>query len=63
MKKMFIAKGVQTFGKLGEAEVRICDAKKCAEVLLQLFGKVRENLCLNPGQIPAELYNDIKIAE
>lgn len=58
--KMFVEKGVQSFGKLGDAKVRICDAKMCAEVLLQLFGKVRENLCIKPGQIPEELYNDIK---
>ena len=44
--KMFISKGVQTSGKLGNAEVKICDAKKCTEVLLELYSKVRENLCL-----------------
>ena len=26
--KMFVEKGVQTFGKLGKADVKICDAKK-----------------------------------
>ena len=50
--KMFISKGVQTFGKLGEAEVRICDAKKCSEVLLSLYDKVRENLCYEARDIP-----------
>ena len=44
--KMFISKGVQTSGTLGNAEVKICDAKKCTEVLLELYAKVRENLCL-----------------
>lgn len=59
--KMFIEKGVQTFGKLGDAQVKICDAKRCSEVLLKLFSKVREHLCIEPGQIPEELYKDIKI--
>ncbi len=57
--KMFVAKGVQTFGRLGNAEVKICDAKKCTEVLLALYGKVQENLCLEEGDIPAYLYEDI----
>ena len=57
--KMFIAKGVQTFGRLGDAEVKICDAKKCTEVLLDLYGKVQENLCLEEGDIPAYLYENI----
>ena len=61
--KMFIEKGVQTFGKLGESQVKICDAKKCSEVLLKLFSKVRENLCMEPGQISEELYKDINVDE
>ena len=56
--KMFIAKGVQTSGQLGNAEVKICDAKKCAEVLLKLYGKVRENLCHKAEDIPEHLYED-----
>ena len=57
--KMFVAKGVQTFGRLGNAEVKICDAKKCTEMLLDLYGKVQENLCLEARDIPAYLYEDI----
>ena len=57
--KMFVAKGVQTFGRLGNAEVKICDAKKCTEVLLDLYGKVQENLCLEAGDIPGYLYEEI----
>ena len=54
--KMFVAKGVQTSGKLGNADVKICDAKKCTEVLLELYGKVKENLCLEEKDIDEELY-------
>ena len=57
--KMFIQKGVQKTGKLGNAEVKICDAKKCAEVLLGLYNKTTENFCLKPGYIPEKLYEDI----
>lgn len=56
--KMFIAKGVQTSGKLGNADVKICDAKKCTEVLLELYGKVKENLCLVEKDVPEDLYLD-----
>ena len=56
--KMFIAKGVQTSGRLGNAEVKICDAQKCAAVLLDFYSRVKENLCLQPGDIPEDLYND-----
>ncbi len=57
--KMFIKKGVQTSGRLGNAEVKICDAKKCAEVLLAFYEKVHENLCLEEGDIPESLYETI----
>lgn len=57
--KMFIAKGVQTTGKLGNAEVKICDAKKCMKVLLALYSKVDEHLCLEPRDIPEYLYEEI----
>lgn len=58
--KMFISKGVQTFGKLGNADVKVCDAKKCSEVLLNLYSKTRENLCLEKCDVPEYLYeNDV----
>lgn len=57
--KMFIAKGVQKSGRLGNAEVKICDTKRCTEVLLSLYGKTRKNLCLTKGDIDEELYKDI----
>lgn len=56
--KMFISKGVQTSGKLGSADVKICDAKKCSEVLLKLYSKVQKNLCLEKGDIHEYLYED-----
>ena len=56
--KMFVAKGVQKSGRLGNAEVKICDAKRCTEVLLELYAKTKENLCLNVGDISEELYKD-----
>ena len=56
--KMFIAKGVQKSGRLGNAEVKICDAKRCTEALLNLYSKTRKNLCLTKGDIDEELYKD-----
>ena len=57
--KMFIKKGVQASGKLGNAEVKICDAKKCCELLLKLYKKVPENLCLEKNDIPEHLYDNL----
>ena len=54
--KMFIKRGVQTKGMLGNAEVKICDAKKCTEVLLELYSKVKGNLCREEGEVPGYLY-------
>ena len=57
--KMFIKKGVQKEGTLGNAPVKICDAKKCTQLLLALYEKVKENLCLEKGDIPEALYKDL----
>ena len=59
--KMFISKGVQTSGKLGNADVKICDAKKCTELLLKFYDRTKENLCLAEGDVPESLYETIDL--
>lgn len=51
-----IACGAQTFGKLGNAEVRIVDAKKCREIIMRILKKANEDLCVAKCDIPLEYY-------
>ncbi len=54
--KPFTELGVQTFGTLGNAEVRIVDAKKCRDTLLKIFAKADRDLCIERMEIPGEWY-------
>jgi aminoglycoside N3'-acetyltransferase len=54
--RAFTETGVQTFGKVGNAEVRIVDARRCRDVLLKLFARADRDLCIAPLEIPAEWY-------
>ena len=48
--------GAQTMGKLGNAEVRIVDARKCREILLTIFSRSDRDLCLEFMEIPGAFY-------
>jgi len=48
--------GAETFGQLGDATVRVVDARKCREVILKIYSRTREHLCLEPRQIPEEYW-------
>lgn len=48
--------GAQTMGKLGNAEVRIVDARRCREVLLTIFSRADRDLCLEFMDIPEAFY-------
>ena len=48
--------GAQTMGKLGNATVRIVDARRCREVLLTIFSRADRDLCLEFMDIPEAFY-------
>lgn len=48
--------GAQTFGSLGDAQVRVVDAVKCRDVILSIYAKTDEHLCLVRRPIPEELW-------
>ena len=59
----FLACGVQTMGQLGNAVVRIVDAKKCRDTVLKIFKSadadptlVDKDLCVEYLDIPASYY-------
>ena len=54
--KAFIYRGVQTDGKIGDAYVRIVDAAKCRDVLLEIYSRSTENYCYLDQEIPEELW-------
>lgn len=54
--KPFVEMGVQTFGKLGNAEVRIVDAEKAKELLIKIYSHADCDLCIEKMDIPEEWY-------
>ena len=48
--------GAQTFGTLGDAQVRVVDAVKCRDVILSIYAKTDEQVCLVRRPIPEELW-------
>lgn len=51
-----IACGAQTMGRLGGADVRIVDAKKCCEVVCRIISRADCDLCIDYMDIPEEWY-------
>lgn len=54
--KPLVELGAMTFGRLGDAVVRIVDAKKCRDVVLKILSKADCDLCIEPMEIPEEWY-------
>lgn len=54
--KPLVELGAQTFGKLGNATVRIVDAKKCQEIILRIYGRAQSDIFTEFREIPRELY-------
>lgn len=48
--------GALTKGKLCAADVTVVDAAKCRDVILGIYAKTSENLCLVPQKIPEHLW-------
>ena len=53
-----IACGAQTHGTLGNATVRIIDAKACRDVILKIYSRTKEDLCIEKMTLPEHLYLD-----
>lgn len=52
----FVRTGIQSFGRLGNAEVRILDAAAARELVLKAYARGNEAQFLRYGTIPEELY-------
>lgn len=59
--KAFIYHGAQRDGQIGNAYVRVVDATRCRDVLLRIYSRTNENLCLTPGDIPEKYWKYSKI--
>lgn len=48
--------GAQTMGRLGDADVRMVDAKKCREIILRIYSRAKEDIFTELRDVPEELY-------
>ena len=48
--------GAQKIGRMGNADVRIVDAKMCKDILLKIYSRTNQDLCIEFMDIPEELY-------
>jgi hypothetical protein len=56
---MLTAGGAIGQGRLGDAEVKLVDARLCRDILLRFYARTTENYCLMEGPIPRELWEDL----
>lgn len=54
--KPLVETGTQTFGTLGNAEVRIVDARACRDLILKIYSRTEEDLCIEYRDLPEALY-------
>ena len=54
--KAFDYHQVQTMGKFGNADVKVVDAAKCRDVVLKIYSRTKEDLCIEHRELPEELY-------
>lgn len=54
--KPMVEMGIQTFGKLGNATVRIVDAMGCRELLTTIFTRAQEDIFAQHIDLPEHLY-------
>lgn len=57
--EMLTAGGAIGQGRLGDAEVKLVDARLCRDILLRFYARTTENYCLMEGPIPRELWEDL----
>ena len=48
--------GAQTFGRLGQAQVRVVDAAACRDIILRIYSRADHDVCIAPEQIPEAWY-------
>lgn len=56
--KAFIYYGAQTDGFIGDAKVKVIEASKCRDILLKIYAKTTENLCLTRCDLPEYLWKN-----
>lgn len=56
--KPLVELGAQKFGKLGDAEVRIIDARKCRDIIMKIWERADRDICIDYMEIPEEWYKD-----
>lgn len=49
-------RGAITTGRLGNAVVRVVDAAKCRDILLDIYSRTNEHLCLTQQELPEALW-------
>ncbi len=54
--KPLVELGAQSFGKLGNAVVRVVDAALCKEIILRIYSRADRDLCIEMCEISAEFY-------
>jgi len=54
--KPMVETGVQTFGKFGDACVRIVDAMGCRKLLTKIYSRAEEDIFAQHIELPARLY-------
>ena len=54
--KPMVEMGVQTFGKFGDATVRIVDAMGCRNLLTRIYRRAEEDIFAQHIELPEELY-------
>lgn len=54
--KPMVEMGVQSFGKFGDAQVRIVDAMGCRNLLTKIFTGAKEDIFAQHIELPEELY-------
>lgn len=54
--KPLLELGAMHFGQLGNAKVRIVDARKCRDVILQILKNADRDLCIEKMEIPEAWY-------
>ncbi len=50
------ALGAQTFGRLGQAQVRVVDAAACRDIILRIYRRADHDICTCPEQLPEAWY-------
>ena len=48
--------GAMEYGTFGDAQVRIVDARACRDVIMTIYSRTTEDLCVEFREIPKELY-------